>query len=259
VTPPPTAKPQLSSDIARVAAAALPRARRSALLLAVLRLLRAELPVLLLLLLVAVALWGFLELADEVAEGGMRAIDQAVLLALRNPADIADPLGPRWLEEAVRDVTALGSVAVLSFMTLAVAGYLLIERRWRLTAMVIASCGGALLLNNLLKAMFERPRPDIVAHAAEVFSPSFPSSHAMMSAVVYLTLGALLARALPRRHPKIYVLTLVVVTTVCVGLSRIYLGVHWPSDVLAGWALGGAWAILWWTLALLLGRRHAPA
>jgi undecaprenyl-diphosphatase len=205
--------------------------------------------------LAAVAIWFFAELADDALEGDTRAFDRWLLLALRNPADLADPLGPVWFEELMRDVTALGSTVILAFLTFASAGFLWLTGRPRAALLVLGAIGGGFALAYGFKAGFERPRPDLVAHAAQVSTASFPSGHATLSAVTYLTLGALLARVQPRRSLKLYLIGLAVLVTIAVGLSRIYLGVHWPTDVLAGWALGSAWALLCWALALWLQRR----
>ncbi|MBW8268055.1 phosphatase PAP2 family protein [Caldovatus aquaticus] len=214
-----------------------------------------ELRALLGVLAAALALLAFFALAEAVLEGETRAFDRAVLLALRARADPSDPAGPRWLEEAARDVTALGSTAILGFATLAVAGYLALARRRAAARLVLVAVAGGALLSSLLKLGFERPRPDLVPHAAAVYTASFPSGHAMLSAVTWLTLGALLMRIEPRRRVKAYVLAMAVLTTLLVGASRIYLGVHWPTDVLAGWSLGAAWALLCWLVALRLQRR----
>jgi undecaprenyl-diphosphatase len=201
--------------------------------------------------------WGFVQLADEVVEGETDAFDTALLLALRNPADPSDPLGPGWVEEFARDVTALGGVGILVFMTVAVAVFLRLQgRRGDMWFVLVAVLGGQ-ALSTLFKAGFDRPRPDIVPHAVVVHSASFPSGHAMMAAVTYLTLGALLARVQPRRVLKVYLLGLATILTLAVGVSRVYLGVHWPTDVLAGWTAGAAWALLCWTVASWLQRRGA--
>ena len=210
------------------------------------RLGRQELSILLSMLLVASAIWAFATLANVMVEGETYAFDRAVLLVMRAPGAPAGPWGPRWLMEVVRDYTALGSVGILTFMTLAVSGFLLLQGKTRVAVLVLMTVAGGMLLSTLLKRSFDRPRPDLVPHGVVVYTASFPSGHAMLFAVVYLTLGTLLARVQPQRRLKAYILTLAVVLTVLVGLSRLYLGVHWPTDVLAGWIAGAAWALLAW-------------
>jgi undecaprenyl-diphosphatase len=204
---------------------------------------------------VAAGLFAFAELADAVVEGDTRAFDEFVLLSLRSATDPSDPLGPRWLEETMRDFTALGGTGVLALVTLAAAGFLVLTGKRRAAAAVGVAVVGGLLLSNALKWGFARPRPDLVPHGQAVYTQSFPSSHAMLSAVVYLTLGALLARTQPRRRAKLYFLAVAAFVTVLVGASRVYLGVHWPTDVLAGWVVGTGWALLCWLTTLWLQRR----
>ncbi len=216
---------------------------------------RHEPMVLVAVLAIAAAIWLFAALADEVMEGDTHAVDEAILLALRDPADVAQPFGPEWLHEVVRDFTALGGNAVLTLVTVAVTGYLLMLRRYGAAMLVIIAIGGGTLLAMALKLGFDRPRPDLVPHGTLVTSASFPSGHSMLSAVVYLTLGALLARVQPRRRLKAYLLLLAVLVTILVGISRIYLGVHWPTDVLAGWSVGAAWALSCWLIARWLQQR----
>jgi undecaprenyl-diphosphatase len=196
--------------------------------------------------------WGFIALAGGVHEGETRAIDERVILAFRN-ADISDPVGPRWLEEAVRDVTALGSNTVLLAAVLTVVGFLALQRDWRAAVFTLAATGGGLLAAFLLKEFFDRPRPDLIPHEVEVFTKSFPSGHAMISAVVYLTLASLVTRLMERRRLKIYAMTIAIVFTAAIGVSRVYLGVHWPSDVLAGWMAGASWALVCWSIASRIG------
>ena len=237
-----------AQDAARWAASAIRRAPLG-------RLVRRELALLLVLALAASAIWGFAELTDEVLENETHAFDESVLLALRSPTDRSDPLGPGWLEEFMRDITALGSTGVLAFITLAVAGFLVLQRKANAALFVVVAVGGGMLLSTLLKMGFDRPRPDLMPHGSEVYTASFPSGHSMMAAVTYLTLGALLARVQPRRRLKLYLLGLAIVLTAAVGFSRVYLGVHWPTDVVAGWTLGAAWALLCWSGLLWLQRR----
>lgn len=213
---------------------------------------RPEPRVLAALLAAAAGLWAFIALSDEVGEGELHALDRTILLALRHPADPSDPLGPRWFEEFMRDLTGLGSVGVLSLVLAAVASFLLLAGLRRTAASVLAACLSGALLSSLLKAFFARPRPDLVPHGAYVMTASFPSGHALLSALVYLTLAALVARQLKRRRLRLHVMASAVLLTVLIGISRVYLGVHWPSDVLAGWTVGAAWALAWWGLAQML-------
>lgn len=201
------------------------------------------------------ALWIFFGVADEVFEGDATAIDEGILLAMRVAGDPADPIGPAWVEEMGRDLSALGSFLVLGLITVIVAGYLAFQNHIRTMLFLLASIAGGAMVSSLAKIFFERPRPDLVPHGSIVFTASFPSGHSMLSAVTYLTLAALLARIEPRRVVKLYLLMVASVLTVGVGVSRVYLGVHWPSDVLAGWAAGAAWALLCLGVAWWLARR----
>jgi undecaprenyl-diphosphatase len=201
--------------------------------------------------------WAFTEIADEVVEGETHAIDQSIILAMRNPADCADPLGPPWVEEIARDFTAMGGVAVLCLLTAAVTGFLFLDRKPAAALLTAAAIGSGLILSSALKYGFSRERPDLVPHGSHVYTSSFPSGHSMLSAVTYLTLAALLMRVQPRLPLKLYTLALAILLTLGVGASRVYLGVHWPSDVLGGWAAGATWALLWWLIAWRLQRRGA--
>ena len=194
-------------------------------------------------------------LAAEVMEGDTTAFDIAILVFFRQPGDMANTIGPLWLKEAARDLTALGSTVVLGLVFVAVLGYLIMLRKRAAALLMLGAVSGGQLISTLLKVSFERARPDLVPDAPHVFTASFPSGHAMLSAITYLTLGALLARVHPRHSVRIYLLTVAIVLTVFVGVSRVFLGVHWPTDVLAGWCVGSAWAVLCWTLALWLQRR----
>jgi undecaprenyl-diphosphatase len=198
---------------------------------------------------------GFGLLAQDVFEGSTAGLDRDLLLALRSSADLSDPLGPPWLEEAAGDLTSLGSLSVLGLIVLASALCLLFGGNGRAALLVLAAVAGGVLLVTALKIGFARPRPDIVPPLARVFSTSFPSSHAALSAAVYLTLGALFARIAAARPMKVYLVTLAVFLTVVVGVSRVYLGLHYPTDVLGGWCVGAAWAMLCWAIALYLQSR----
>jgi undecaprenyl-diphosphatase len=218
---------------------------------------RREIVPIAILLGIALPVWAFIEIAEEVGEGETRWFDESVLLALRT-SDHADPIGSRWFEGWVVDVSALGGLAVLTLVTLFAVGYLLVLKRWGDALMLLVATLGGAAISEGLKLGFNRPRPDLVAHIVETASMSFPSGHAMLSAVTYLTLGALIARTQERRDLRGYILGAAILLTLLIGLSRIYLGVHWPTDVLAGWCLGAAWALLCWTVATWLTRDRAP-
>jgi undecaprenyl-diphosphatase len=197
--------------------------------------------------------FGFI--AQEVVEGEPIAFDRWVMLALRHASDPSLPIGPFWLPEAARDITALGSTVVLGIVLLIVTGYLLAAGRRHTGWFVLATVLGGAALNSLLKLAFARPRPDLVTPLTPVLTLSFPSGHAALSAICYLTLGALLAQTQASRTIRIYLIVTAMLLTLLVGISRIYLGVHYPTDVLAGWCIGIAWALICWTIMSHLQRR----
>jgi undecaprenyl-diphosphatase len=207
------------------------------------------------LILAAGVLFAFAKIADAVGDGGTRAFDEWLLVALRSPGNLADPIGPKWFEEMMRDFTAMGSTGVLTLMVITIAGFLTMTRKGHAALFVLASVIGGVLISQSMKWAYARPRPELVPHGAEVYTASFPSGHSMMAAVVYLTLGALLARTLADRAVKVYVVAVAVFATILVGVSRVYLGVHWPTDVLAGWTLGAAWALICWLVMTWLQSR----
>lgn len=195
------------------------------------------------------------ELAGDVLEGDTQQYDERVLAALRNPADPRQPIGPAWLHGVALDITALGSASVLGLVVVAVCGFLLLQglRRHALFVMIASASGWG--LNALLKEAFGRPRPEVVPHLREVMTLSFPSGHAMTTAVIYLTLGALLMRVAERRVTRLYIMSIAMLATFLVGASRVYLGVHYPTDVLAGWLMGLSWALFCWVAERTLDRR----
>ncbi|MCU1257970.1 MAG: PA-phosphatase [Bryobacterales bacterium] len=215
-----------------------------------------ELTVLLALAGIFSGVWAFVGIAGEVTEGDTQAFDRKLLLAMRRPGDLA-PIGGPSVEESARDITALGGVAVLGLVTAIAAGFLALDGKRRMAVFVCVSVLSGLVVATVLKDIFHRPRPELVPHAVYVSTPSFPSGHSMMSAVTYLTLGALLARSHERRRLKAYFLILAVALTFLVGVSRVYLGVHWPTDVLAGWTAGAVWALFCWLAARWLQGRRA--
>jgi undecaprenyl-diphosphatase len=192
----------------------------------------------------------FFTLASEVLEGETRRIDEAILLSLRQAGDPSLPIGPGWVGHAVRDITSLGGTTVLILVTLITIGYLLLAQRRRLAILLFLSVAGGWLISHALKLGVARPRPDIVGHLTEVNDFSFPSGHAMLSAVTYLTIAATLSQTQDRSAVRLYIISVAILLSLLIGLSRVYLGVHYPTDVLAGWCAGAVWATLCW----LVGR-----
>lgn len=200
-------------------------------------------------LVIVLGTWGFIALTDVVREGGTQHVDTRV-----NNYFYHHP-GPRWLQDAGRDITAIGGVTVLTLVILAVIGYLLLGRRYGMMGLVIAATLGGLLLTTALKHWIDRPRPPLHQPGTIIYTQSFPSGHSALSAATYLTLGALLSRSTRSRVLKFYFLSLALILTFLVGVSRVYLGAHYPTDVLAGWTVGLVWSLLCWTVARELQRR----
>ena len=220
---------------------------------------RTELTLLLVSLAAIALVFAFVALTGEVLEGDTQKFDERMLAALRRPGDPSTPIGPAWLRSGALDITALGSATVLGLTVLVVVGFLILQGLYRNAAFVfLASCGGW-LLNAVLKQVFGRPRPSVVPHLREVMTLSFPSGHALISAAVYLTLGALTMRVAERRLTKFYCMAVAMMATALVGASRVYLGVHYPTDVLAGWLIGLSWALLCWLVERALERRAGLA
>ncbi|MBS0296551.1 MAG: phosphatase PAP2 family protein [Proteobacteria bacterium] len=215
---------------------------------------REALP-LVVLALCAAAMATFLHVANEtIIEGETRDFDLRVLNALRVPGQPHHPIGPAWMLEGLRDLSALGSLSVLCLIALITAGFAAVRRRYAAAISIVAALGTGMAVCQGLKSLFERARPPEIYREIEVVNTSFPSGHAMLSAVAYLTLAALLAHTLPQKRQQTYVLSVAVLLTVIVGFSRIYLGVHWTTDVLAGWSVGAAWACFCWLVAFVWER-----
>ena len=209
---------------------------------------------------VCLLLWGFLALASEVMEGDTTTLDTTILKVLRKADDPTRPIGPAWLQGVMLDLTALGGPTVLWLVVLSVVGFLLLQERCRTAVVVMATAASGDVLNFVLKNLFLRPRPDVVPHLRDVSgTTSFPSGHAMESAIIYLTLGAMLMQLAERRLTKVYCIGLAVFLTLLVGISRVYLGVHYPTDVVAGWMFGFFWASLCWIVAKRFERETGVA
>lgn len=221
---------------------------------------RAEFVLVASLAVIAAALLLFIEIADEMAEGEAHDFDMTVLQTLHpDAANPSDPMGPFWLDHAAADLTALGSVSVLATIALLVGGFLVLQRKRLEAAIIAVAFVGGLTLSQSLKGFFDRERPPEIYRASEILNASFPSGHALLSAVVFLTLGAMLAQAAKGRALRIYVMSVAIILVLIVGLTRIYLGVHWTTDVLAGWSAGAAWATACWLAGRWLKQRKATS
>lgn len=216
---------------------------------------RAEFAVLTALLVAAVGVMTFIEVADDMTEADGQAFDRQVLALLRPYADDPGrPWGPWWLKEAAADITSLGGISVLGLFATIVVVFLLSQRKWLSSLMLTLGLVGGVVLSEGLKAVFERERPPAVAQAVETINASFPSGHALLATVFYLSIAVMLTRAFPRRRFKMFVLGVGILLAILVGLTRIYLGAHWASDVFAGWAVGAAWAMALWLVAYAVAR-----
>lgn len=184
--------------------------------------------------LAALALWGFAEIADEVLEKETQAFDTTILEAI---ARLHTPL----LDNMMIGVTFLGDPTALTTISVACAALLLLQRRYREALILAIAAGGAVGLNFWLKALFGRARPELWERIVDVSYNSFPSGHATISLVVYGAIGYGLARHFPAWQKQIFSLTVFLVAAI--GFSRLYLGVHWPTDVIAGYATGLVWLI----------------
>lgn len=203
--------------------------------------------------------WTFLVLADYASDGQPHGMDLKLLKSFRDGEDLSQLRGPFWFGGMVRDITALGGYAVLALTTAAVTGFLALSGRPREARFVLIAVLGGWALSYGLKFAFDRPRPDVVPHLYDVKSSSFPSGHSLMSAVVYLTLGSLLTNLVESDRLKVYLLTVALLVSVLVGISRVLLGVHYPSDVIAGWTIGLAWAHICWVVHNRLVKRLKPS
>ena len=225
-----------------------------------LRIARTEIAALSALLIIALGVMTFVEVADDMTEADGHLFDQAVLHWLQPVA--GQPRGPWWLQEAAADLTSLGGISVLTLFAVIALGFLLIQRKRLSALLLVVGLIGGVALSEGLKALFERERPPVAYQAVETLNASFPSGHALLSTVFYLTLGVMLTRAFPRKRLKAFVLGAAILIALLIGLTRVYLGAHWASDVIAGWCAGAAWAMVLWLVAYAIERRqvvhHAP-
>ncbi|MHA6723515.1 phosphatase PAP2 family protein [Sphingomonas sp. RS2018] len=177
---------------------------------------------------------------------GPLGFDRAIMAEMRQAGDPASPTGPSWLRPMMVDITALGGATVLTLVTIAAIVLLATRRLWLTAALVAAATISGSWAVTQVKLYVGRPRPDAAGRLIDVSGLSFPSGHAANSAIVYLTIAALATQILHGRATRNAVLIGAVLLVGAIGTSRVYLGVHWPSDVLAGWSFGTLWAGAWW-------------
>lgn len=204
---------------------------------------------LLALLLALAGLWAFIEIADEVQDAETMHLDEWIFQRLA----VYDQASPFW-QESGRDITALGGTTVITLMVTSVTLFLLFMRQWRSAVFVLVAVLGGLAISLLLKDVYDRGRPELVEHRSHTMTPSFPSGHAANSAVAYLTMAILLAKLVESPRMKAYILFIGLLIPLLVGLSRVFVGVHWPTDVVAGWLLGLSWGLFVHAAATYLQR-----
>ncbi|MBX9616068.1 MAG: phosphatase PAP2 family protein [Caulobacteraceae bacterium] len=208
---------------------------------------------------IALGVLAFAGIADDLTQADSHGFDGRVLAWMQPVA--GRPRGPWWLQEAAADLTSLGGISVLALFAVAAIGILLILRKRLSAVLLVTGLAGGVALSEGLKALFERQRPPAAYQAVDTLNASFPSGHALLATVFYLTVAVLMTRAFPRRRLKAYVLSVGVLFALLVGLTRVYLGAHWATDVLAGWCVGAAWAVALWLVSHAVERhqrvRHA--
>lgn len=207
-------------------------------------------------LVILFALVIFFYVAQKVQNGSTINFDYYALNSLRADNPTREALGPNWLTILMTDITALGGAAIIFFVTASVAFYLLLRKNYSFLWLIIVATIGGVVISLGLKEFFSRERPPIEYHLITVKSLSFPSGHATMASVVYLTQGALFAKLQSVKKIRIFFLTVSAFLVFLIGTSRIYLGVHYPTDVIAGWAVGTAWASFCWLVVKNFQKRY---
>ena len=185
-------------------------------------------------LLAAFALWAFAQITEEVLEKETYAFDTSILLAIRR-------IHTTLLDQAMMGITFIGDPSVLFVISLGMGIWLLKQGQRSTAATLAIAVVGAIGLNVWLKHLFARARPALWEHIVDVGNYSFPSGHAMVSQVVYGLIGYILATKFPQHRKLIFICTIILIAAI--GFSRLYLGVHWPTDVAAGYAAGLVWLI----------------
>jgi len=217
---------------------------------------RIEIKVLVAVLAIVVGTVGFILIAGFVISGSTDYFDVQVLRLLRTTGNLARPIGPKWLFEIMRDITSLGGATIVFLITFIVIVYFFLQKQYSMLFLVFAAVIGGGLIDLELKVIFSRIRPQVVPNLIQEISYGFPSGHSMMSTIIYLSLASLIARLQSRWRDKIYIISVAVFLSFMIGISRIYLGVHYPTDVFGGWSLGLAWAAFCWLVAWYISEKR---
>ena len=179
--------------------------------------------------------WAFSALAEHVRKGSTQPFDDAIMrwVGAHQTA---------WLESVMLEITALGTGTVVGMIVLIAGLFLWLNHHRHSAVLLIVATLGGMVLDNLLKIGFNRPRPQIFEWGTHAVSSSFPSGHAMSSVIVYGTVAYLAARLQRNVHARVLTFVIATIIIVMISTSRVYLGVHYPSDILAGFLIGTAWA-----------------
>jgi undecaprenyl-diphosphatase len=196
----------------------------------------------------ASALWVFFALGAEVGEGDTGAFDRQLITLLRSSGNGGEPIGPAWFKDSMRDVTALGGFTFLMLMTIVVVLALLFHRKRREAIILATTAISAQTSIEILKILYDRPRPALLMPQIHALTKSFPSGHTTESTAIFLTVATVIASLETKHHPKILAYIVATFAIFAVGVSRVYLGMHWPTDVLGGWVLGATWAMAAWII-----------
>ena len=176
----------------------------------------------------------FAQLAEEVMEGSTQNLDEYGLRWINSHQSEA-------LDHVMMEITSLGNFAVLLVMLLVVSAFLWLSKHKLSVLLLALGVGGGYLANNVLKMFFDRDRPSVFEPVAEVMTSSFPSGHAMVSTIAYLSVAYLVGRLEPTPLMRRLTWGLASLIILLVAISRMYLGVHYPSDVIGGIIAGIAW------------------
>lgn len=205
-------------------------------------------------LLVVGLAWTAFEAAAARLHDRLGDLDQQVVVLLRGSDDSSRMIGPPVLEELMRDITGLGGYAVLVLVVFSYSILLRLMHGRRDVNFFLATAIGGFLCSAVMKRLVGRERPGIVPHLSYVETSSFPSTHAMMSLIIFLTIGLLLARHTRDHRVRALLVAVPLLLTFLVGISRVFMGVHFPTDVLAGWTAG----LLWTWAAFSIHMPHWP-